>query len=169
YKLREKIGKALKMRADTVHRALMEYNTAAGSLNPPRDQLIWAEVIQTATLAEFDLLKDTCADVRQLPWTQPARREAALLYFRIKQAKEEMRRLDIEMTCIITFGIDTHVDFYRAIIKTYITEPHLACELSEWWKYKTRINCSIVQRLIQMSRLPGFTGTLFPGQHLGRD
>lgn len=84
YKLCNKIGKALKTRAEAIHRALTDYNAAAGALAPPRDQLIWAEVIQTATLAEFDLLRDTRNDIRKLPWTQPARREAALLYFGIK-------------------------------------------------------------------------------------
>ncbi|KAJ7284787.1 hypothetical protein C8J57DRAFT_1217169 [Mycena rebaudengoi] len=161
YKLHEKIGKALKTRADTIHQALAEYNAAAASLNPPRDQLIWAEVIQTATLAEFDLLKDTRAD--------PARREAGLLYFGIKQAKEEIRCLNIEITRIITFGIDIHIDFHRAVAATYLTEPHLARALSQQWIYQNHINQSIVQRLIQTSRLPGFTGTLFPGQHVGRD
>jgi hypothetical protein len=85
YKLHEKIGKALKTRAEAIHCALMEYNAAAGALNPPRDQLIWADVIQTVSLAEFDLLHDMCTDIRRLPWMQPARREAALLYFGIKR------------------------------------------------------------------------------------
>ncbi|KAJ6553934.1 hypothetical protein DFH09DRAFT_1318585 [Mycena vulgaris] len=61
YKLREKIGKARSM------------------LNPPREKLVWAEVIQTVTLAEFNLLRDTRTDIRKLPWTQLARREAGLL------------------------------------------------------------------------------------------
>ncbi|KAJ7277806.1 hypothetical protein C8J57DRAFT_1503643 [Mycena rebaudengoi] len=147
YKLHEKIGKALKTRADTIHRALTEYNAAVASLNPPHDQLIWAEVIQTATLAEFDLLKDTQAD----------------------RAKEEIRCLNIEITRIITFGIDIHIDFHRAVATTYLTEPHLARALSQQWIYENCINQSIVQRLIQTSHLPGFTGTLFPGQRVGRD
>ncbi|KAJ6459687.1 hypothetical protein C8R45DRAFT_843284 [Mycena sanguinolenta] len=146
----------------------MEYNAAASTLSPPRDQLVWAEVIKTATLAEFDLLRDTRTDIRRLPWAQPARREAGLLYFGIKRALEEIRRLNIEITRIITFSIDEHVDFYRAITATYLTQPHLARELSERWTYKSRIYEAIFERLVKASRLPGFSGTLFPGERLGR-
>ncbi|KAJ7342568.1 hypothetical protein DFH08DRAFT_1012260 [Mycena albidolilacea] len=169
YKLRDKIGKALKSHADAIHRALNEYNAAAASLNPPRDQLIWAQVIQTVSLAEFDLLRDTRNDIRRLPWTQPARREAGLLYFGIKRAKEEIRRLNIEITRIITFAVDEHADFHQAIAANILTNPPLARELSERWKFKARINESIVERFVKASRLPGFSGTLFPGKRLGRD
>ncbi|KAJ7815528.1 hypothetical protein B0H14DRAFT_2603415 [Mycena olivaceomarginata] len=169
YKLREKIGKALKSRAQAIQHALTEYNAAASALVPPRNQLVWAAVIQTATLAEFDLLRDTRNDIRQLPWAQPARREAGLLYFGIKRALEEIRRLNIEISRIITFGIDEHVDFYRAIAAACITQPHLARELSERWTFKSRIHEAILERLVKTSRLPGFSGTLFPGERLGRD
>ncbi|KAJ6464986.1 hypothetical protein C8R45DRAFT_1107214 [Mycena sanguinolenta] len=72
YKLREKIGKALKTRATAIQRALAEYNAAATQLNPPRRQLSWAEVADTVTVAEFDLLRDTRSDIRKLPWADPA-------------------------------------------------------------------------------------------------
>ncbi|KAJ7190070.1 hypothetical protein GGX14DRAFT_382593 [Mycena pura] len=169
YKLRDKIGKALKSRADAIHRALTEYNAAAGALVPARDQLTWAEVIQTTTIGEFDLLRDTRNDIRKLPWAQPARREAGLLYFGIKSAVAEIRRLNVEISRIITFGIDEHVDFYRAIAATSLVEPHLAHELSERLKYKSRIYKSIAKRLVKTSRLPGFSGSLLPGERLGRD
>ncbi|KAJ7124573.1 hypothetical protein C8R43DRAFT_899013, partial [Mycena crocata] len=63
YKLREKIGKALKTRADAIQKAVAKYNTAASQLNPPRDQLTLAEVLQIVCLAEFDLLRDTRTDI----------------------------------------------------------------------------------------------------------
>ncbi|KAJ7936673.1 hypothetical protein B0H13DRAFT_1589410 [Mycena leptocephala] len=106
YKLRDKIGKALKTRTEAIHRALVEYNGAAAMLNSPRDPLVWARVIETVSLAEFDLLRDTHTDIRRLPWTQPARREAGLLYFGIKRANEEIQRLNVEITRIITFAVD---------------------------------------------------------------
>ncbi|KAJ7440714.1 hypothetical protein B0H11DRAFT_1750551, partial [Mycena galericulata] len=103
------------------------------------------------------------------PWTDPARREAARLYFGVKRSKEEVRRLNVEITRIITFTIDEHVDFYRAIQANYITAPNFARELSERWQYKARINESIIERLVKTSHLPSFTGTLFPGHRTGRD
>jgi hypothetical protein len=68
YKLREKIGKALKTRAEAIRRALNDYNEAAAQLNPPRDQLTWEQVINAVTLADFDVLHDTQTDIRSLPW-----------------------------------------------------------------------------------------------------
>jgi hypothetical protein len=56
YKLREKIGTALKNRAQAIWRALNAYNAAAAQLNPPRESLTWAKLMETSTLAEFYLL-----------------------------------------------------------------------------------------------------------------
>ncbi|KAJ7440713.1 hypothetical protein B0H11DRAFT_1750555, partial [Mycena galericulata] len=58
YKLREKISKALKTRANAIHQALKEYNAAARTLNPPRDQISWGQIINTVSIGEFDLLRD---------------------------------------------------------------------------------------------------------------
>jgi len=56
YKQREKIGKALKSRAVAIQRTHEEYNDCAEKLNPPRPKLSWTEVVEAASLAEFDLL-----------------------------------------------------------------------------------------------------------------
>jgi hypothetical protein len=49
------------------------------------------------SLAEFDLLRDTRDDVCRQPWAQPAQREAMVLHFGIKHAKEEIRHLNVEI------------------------------------------------------------------------
>ncbi|CAK5283134.1 unnamed protein product [Mycena citricolor] len=169
YKLREKIGKALRTRAKAIQRALTEYNTAASMLNPPRETLEWAEVVQATSLAEFDLLCNTRVDIRKLPWTQPARREAAGLYFGIKRAQEEMERLNVEIRRLVSFMLDEHADFYRAIASNMIMDPVLAWELSCRWMQKSRINEAVMERLVKTSRLPGFSGSLLPGERVGRD
>ena len=64
--MQEKIGKALKARADAIKHALDDYNEAASRLNPPREKLTWAKLSETVTLAEFDLLRETCQDIRKL-------------------------------------------------------------------------------------------------------
>ncbi|KAJ7667118.1 hypothetical protein B0H14DRAFT_3074287 [Mycena olivaceomarginata] len=169
YKLREKISKALKTRANAIRRALTTYNEAAKALSPPRDQLQWADVIAHTSLAEFDLLRDTRTDVRAQPWAQPARREAMVLYFGIKRAKEELIRLNVEIRCLITFMYDEHVDLHRAVAANLIINPPLAAELSERWLHATRISTAVCRRLVETSNLNGFTGNLFPGLREGRD
>lgn len=171
YKLREKIGKALKTRAVAIQRAIAEYNSAAALLKPPRQQLTWAQVVETVSLAEFDFLRDTRTDIRTLPWADPARREAMVLYFGIKRSNEEIVRLNVEIRRLLTFMIDDHVDYYKAIATciTRTADLGLARELSEQWEHRSNINQGIVERLVKASRLVGFTGSLFPGEREGRD
>ncbi|KAF7372185.1 hypothetical protein MVEN_00077700 [Mycena venus] len=136
YKLRDKIGKALKTRANAIHRAVNTYNIAAAALHPPQEQLSFVQVLKTVSLAEFDLLRDTCNDICNLPWTNPARREAATLYFGILRAREEIQCLNVEITRLLTFMLDEHVDYYIAIQNNYLQDPNLARELSDRWAYQ---------------------------------
>jgi hypothetical protein len=167
YKLHDKIGKALKTRAEAIRHALETYNAAAAQLNPPHEGLMWAKLMDATTLAEFDLLCDSCQDIRQQPWTQPARREAMNLYFGIKRTKEEIVQLNVEIRHLITFMIDDHHDFYSAIVDNIIVDPALACELSCQWEFRSHIHSQIAYRLCQTSRLKGFTGILTLGTREG--
>ena len=169
YKLRERIGKALKTRAQAIRRALNDYNTAAAQLNPPRESLTWAKLMDTSTLADFDLLRDCRQDIREQPWTQPARREAMNLYFGIKHAEEEILRLNVEIRRLITFMVDDHRDYHRTISAHIIVNPALASELSYQWQHREQIHSKIARRLHQTSWLKGFTGTLLPGTREGSE
>ncbi|KAJ7798852.1 hypothetical protein B0H14DRAFT_3492174 [Mycena olivaceomarginata] len=169
YNMRDKISKALKTRSEAIRRAIVVYNDAAALLIPPRQRLTFAEVIQMISLAEFDILRDTRQDIRLLPWTQPARREAMVLHFGIKRAKEEVHRLNVEIVCLLTYLIDEHVDYHRAIATNIIVNPPLTMELQRRWHHASRISASICRRIAQTSKLVGFSGTVFPGQREGRD
>jgi hypothetical protein len=133
--MRDKIGKALKTWAEAIRRALEAYNTAAAQLNPPCERLTWTKLMETTTLAEFDLLRDSRQDIWQQLWTQPSRHEAMNLYFGIKRAREEIQRLNIEIWRLVTFMIDDHCDFRRAVATNIIVNPTLACELSWQWEF----------------------------------
>ena len=169
YKLREKISKSLRSRADAIQSALKRYNEAAALMVPPRPLLSWESVIAAVNLADFDLLRSTRQDIRKLEWAQPANREGMVMYFKIKRAKEEIICLNVEIRRLLTFIYDDHVDHYRAIHANLITDPTLAFELSTWSEYWNRIHKVIVKRLLQTSKLPGFTGRLFHGERLGHD
>lgn len=136
---------------------------------PPRPSLNWESVIAAVNLADFDLLRDTRQDIRTLDWAQPANREAMVMYFQIKRAKEEILCLNVEIRRLLTFLLDEHIDYYRAICSNIITNTPLATEISARWQYHNQIHEQIVKRLRQTSQLSGFSGTLFPGQRKGRD
>lgn len=159
----------MKTRSEAIKTALRQYNEAAARLIPPRPQLSWSNVLNAATVADFDLLRDTRTDIRLLPWTEPSRRDAIKYYFGIKRAKEEIVRLNVEITRLLTFMFDSHVDYYRAIQVKVVQDPSLGHCLSMEWQYLNRIHEKIVQKLVQTSKLMGFTGTLSIGSRIGRD
>jgi hypothetical protein len=159
----------LRTRSGAIKTALRQYNDAAALLNPPRDPLTWSTVLKAATLADFDLLRDTRTDIRRLPWTEPSRREATTYYFGIKRAREEIVRLNVEITRLLTFMFDTHVDYHLAIRRYMTEDPPLATSLTRQWQYEDRINESVVHKLSQTSKLRGFTGTLTIGSRIGRN
>jgi Holliday junction resolvase len=136
---------------------------------PPQPLLSWESVIAAVNLADFDLLKSTRQDIRKLDWAQPANREGMVMYFKIKRAKEEIIRLNVEIRRLLTFLYDDHVDHYRAVCANIITDPTLAFEVSTRSQYRNKIHEEIVKRLLQTSRLPGFSGSLFHGERQGRD
>jgi hypothetical protein len=144
YKLREKISKSLKSRADAIQSALKRYNEAAGLMVPPRPLLSWESVIAAVNLADFDLLKSTRQDIQKLEWARPANREGMVMYFKIKCAKEEIIHLNVEIRRLLTFLYDDHVDHYRAVSANLITDPTLAFEVSTRWQYGNKIHEEIV-------------------------
>ena len=158
YKMRSKIGKALKSRSEAIRTALKSYNSAASQLIPPREPLTWAGIMNIADLAEFDLLKDTRQQVHEKPWAKPVIREAIWLHLKIKRAREEISRLDVEMAHLITFMRDEYGDYRNAIKASEEVHPFVSRELIERHQYCNKITHQIITRLIQVSKLPGFTG-----------
>ncbi|PIL35238.1 hypothetical protein GSI_03028 [Ganoderma sinense ZZ0214-1] len=167
YKLREKIGKALKARAEAIKTALAEFNQCAVNLQRPT--LSWNEVMDMVTLAEFDLLRETREDIRQFPWAQRITSQAMNLYFNVKRAHEEIARLNVEIPRTFTSLIDRHYDYQLAIRSVSLEDPALARELELRWTYEDRISERITSRLYQTSQLPGFSGKLAAGKRVGRN
>ena len=91
------------------------------------------------------------------------------MYYKMKCAKEEILRLNIEIHRLLTFLYNEHVEHYRAVSANLITDPTLAFEVSTWSQYCNNIHEGIVKRLLQTSRLSGFSGCLFLGEREGRD
>lgn len=159
----------MKTRSEAIKTALRQYNEAGACLNPPQAHLTWSSVLNAATIADFDLLRDTRTDIRSLPWAEPSRREAMGYYFGMKRAREEIVRLNVEINRLLTFMVDSHVDYYRAVQANIVQNPSLAHILSLEWQHQDRIHESIMQRLAETSKLPGFTGTLSFGVRVNRD
>ncbi|KAJ7822559.1 hypothetical protein B0H14DRAFT_2271758, partial [Mycena olivaceomarginata] len=103
YKLRRHIAKALQARSKAVHNAIDRYNVAAIALDPPLASLTWEQVVEYTFLADFDILRDTRAEVQSRPWTRRVYRLAMDTYFKIEHAREELVRLNIEIRRTMTW------------------------------------------------------------------
>ncbi|KAG1899795.1 uncharacterized protein F5891DRAFT_1128794 [Suillus fuscotomentosus] len=142
YKLRKHIAKALQTRSIAIRTALNTYNAIAEAMHPPRKTLKWDEVVEYTFLADFDLLRDTRADVSQRPWASPVARRAMDLYFKMCRAREEIQWLNVEVRRLVTY-IQDEEKYLRA------------CE--------GRFNSRHLKRAHEISTLPGFTRTISPG------
>ncbi|KAF6743091.1 hypothetical protein DFP72DRAFT_1080863 [Ephemerocybe angulata] len=112
YKLRTHISKSLQTRSQAIRTALERYNTAANAMKPRRQNLSWDQVVEYAFLADFDLLRDSRQDVRTRPWAQPGPRSIMHQHFKITRAREEIRRLNIEIRRLVT-----HIQDERAFLQ----------------------------------------------------
>ncbi|KAG2108078.1 hypothetical protein DEU56DRAFT_874537 [Suillus clintonianus] len=163
YKLRKHIAKALQMCSVAIRTALTTYNTIAGSMHPPRRTLKWDEVVEYAFLADFDLLRDTCTDISRHPWSSTAACSVMDLYFKTCRACEEIERLDIEVRRLITYIRDEERYLRECENQLQATSPALAHQIAIHRNTRGRFNSRHLKRLYDISKLPGFRGTLTPG------
>ncbi|KAK0479370.1 hypothetical protein EDD18DRAFT_1312467 [Armillaria luteobubalina] len=165
YKMRKHIGKALKARSQAIRTTLSHYNAAASALCPPRPPLQWERVVKYAFLADFDLLRDVQENMSERKWATLAGRQAMDTYFKICQAKEEIKRLNIEIQRVITY---MHVEdtYLRrregAIVETV---PALALQISRYCQDREHFYATHMRRFYALSRDAGFTGSVEVGDN----
>lgn len=163
YALRKHIGKSLSAHSPAIRTALEHYNTAAKALSPPGRSLEWKEVVEYAFLADFDLLRDTRQDISQRPWATPAGRLAMDTYFKMCRAREEIDRLNIEIRQVATYLRDESRFLSDCEVQVQGYDPALAYQIHLHRMERGRFNIIHTRRLIEISRLGGFTGSILPG------
>lgn len=163
YKLRKHIGSALKARSQAVRTALQNYNVAAQALVPPRPPLSWDDVVEYAFLADFDLLSDTRSDVRLKVWAKPASRILMDQHFKLKRAREEILRLNVEIPRLMTYIRDEEAFLLQQEDLLSETDPPLSCQLRLRRLKLIRSNDLHIHRLNRLASMPGFSGSINPG------
>jgi hypothetical protein len=122
-----------------------------------------------ATVADFDLLRNSRQDIQKLEWSKPSVREEMTLYFGIRRAQEETHRLNIEIRRLVTFMLEEHYDYHIAITDALTRQDTaFGSILMARMKYSASISTAIARDLWRTSRLAGFSGSLKPGQSLFR-
>ncbi|KAG2117740.1 hypothetical protein DEU56DRAFT_874074 [Suillus clintonianus] len=168
YKLRTQISTALKSRATAIQNALTRYNKYASQLNPPRPPLQWEQIVDYSFLAEFDLLRETGTEIQTKCWANPSYRHASTQHLAHQRAKEEIRRLNVEVGRLCTKIRDNALDYPRAIAQLELDNPPLAAHLQCWWQWLRSANGRHLWRIDQILRLPGYSGPMSPGTREGQ-
>ncbi|KAJ7814778.1 hypothetical protein B0H14DRAFT_3476791 [Mycena olivaceomarginata] len=170
YKMRKHIAKALQARSKAVKNAIDRYNDAAALLEPPMPKLTWEEVVEYAFLADFDILRDTRAEVQSRPWTRPAYRLAMDRYFKTLRAREEIQRLNIEIQRVVTWIRDEN-RFLRRMEANLRdgtgkteedaeTDTMMAVQLRLYRGRRGRFDAGHLRNFTKLAAEPGFTGSL---------
>ncbi|KAF8584764.1 hypothetical protein K439DRAFT_1345231, partial [Ramaria rubella] len=159
YKLRTHISKALKARSKAIQHALVSYNEAALTLNPPCPKLTWAQIVEYSTIAEFELLcMGAHKDIQNLDWANIRNREATVCHLKILWAQEEIEQLNVETKRLATWIIDEPLHFDAAITRSAQQDPRLAAALTQVADEHKQVNINLQVRLHQIYALAGFSG-----------
>ncbi|KAJ7066287.1 hypothetical protein C8F01DRAFT_1208564 [Mycena amicta] len=170
YKLRKHIAKALQVRSKAVKNAITAYNKAAERMTPPKPTLSWEEVVEYGFLADFDLLREGRQDIRGEPWAQPAGRAAMDQHFKLLRAKEEIERLNVEIRRFVSFMRDEHAFLQRQEERLRVEgREGLAIQVASLCSERDRFTRLHMQRLVKLSKEPGFTGNIRPGTSISRE
>ncbi|KAJ7033780.1 hypothetical protein C8F04DRAFT_1183753 [Mycena alexandri] len=170
YKLRKHIAKALQARSKGVKAALERYNEAAAAMTPPRTQLSWEQIVDYAFLADFDLLRDGQEDICGEPWAQPAGHVAMDQHFKLLRADEEIARLNLEIPRLVTHMADEDgFLIYQERRLAREGNPTLAHQVAVHRMERGRFNALHMERLVRLSKEPGFTASLIPGASVNRE
>ncbi|KAF7319714.1 hypothetical protein MKEN_00753100 [Mycena kentingensis (nom. inval.)] len=168
YQLRQHLGKAMQVRSKTIRAALAVYNELAVLLDRP--PLEWDEIVNITFLSDFDLLRDSTSNIHNRRWARPAFRDLMHRYFRIVRAREEIVRLNVEIPRVLTWMRDDS-DFLRQMEQSLRRvegkspaqiegDLLLAVQLQDYAQQKHRFDDVHRRRFHDLSKLPGFTGSL---------
>ncbi|KAF8217890.1 hypothetical protein K438DRAFT_1901005 [Mycena galopus ATCC 62051] len=138
YKLCSHIAKALQARSKGIRNAIDRYNEVALAMAPPMPTLSWDEVVNYGFLAEFDILRDTRDSIRSRPWTRRNYRLAMDSYFKILRAREEIKRLNIEIRQVVTWINDEGLILRKKEEEYKASNPHLAVQISRYRLQRSR-------------------------------
>ncbi|KAG6327601.1 hypothetical protein ID866_11488 [Astraeus odoratus] len=137
---------------------------AAWALSPPCHTLTFEEVVEYAFLSDFKLLKDACEDISDKPWASPTARSALDMYFKSCCAQEEITQLNIEVRRFVTYLQDEDRYLHDCEMVLLSSSPALAYQVRILHNIHRRFNELHVNCLLDIARLPGFSGMLIPSK-----
>ncbi|KAG9079898.1 hypothetical protein FS749_008194 [Ceratobasidium sp. UAMH 11750] len=141
YKMRRNISNALKTRSRAIRNIVTRVNALADELGLQQPPIVLEDVLRHQFLAEFDFLRICREDVRKERWAQRPVRDAVEARLRIRQAKEERTRVEVEARRLATFIAD-EAEQLSALAKHLEDNGDLlrACQVRAYAKQRACLN-----------------------------
>jgi hypothetical protein len=136
-------------------------------LTPPRPELDWTTISRYNYVEELTFLTDCRNDIRTEPWANPVIREAMKTRLRVKRAREELTRCNIESRRLLTHINDERHQHRQLLDQLRITSHPLHLVIEEYCLRREGINNYILQQLEKLFALPGFSGDRTIGRRVG--
>lgn len=156
--MRSHIAKALQARCKAIRNAVNRYNEAAVNMTPSRPTLDWSKVSHYTFLEEFELLRGSRQDMQERRWTDAVVRETMKQDLRIKRAREEIIRCNIEIRRVHTAILDEHAHFERCLADLEDKRNPIHGAVSDFVNLRRTMNYHILYNLEETFVLEGFTG-----------
>lgn len=163
YNMRQHINKALNTRCRALQNTINKYNAAALACNPPRTTLDWARVSHFNFLEEFTLLLEHRPEVLAQPWTKPEVRLAMSQHLRLKRAREEIERCNVQVRRLHTHIVDEEAHMQATVASLKAANNPIAPAVEEYCLRRSRMNGALLTRIGDTYALDGFTGIPTPG------
>jgi len=133
-------------------------NVLAPRQDPPRPALLYSEVVEYCSFSEFEILKHSDRDILSKDWAKLINRQAAKKYFKLKRAKEEVCRCNVEVARLQAWVDAEDADMGKAVATRQESDPVFAAHLKVIQIQRRRVNGCLRMRLQQIYSLPGYCG-----------
>ncbi|KAF7984930.1 hypothetical protein HWV62_9841 [Athelia sp. TMB] len=129
-------------------------------MEPAAPLLEWKQLMDYAFVSEFELLKHRHSHINIIrePWAEPGNREMTTKYYKLRGARVEIIRCNIEARRLATSIRDEHTHFDTTIQHLRDSDPLLASALQQQYDTRRRVNIAHLARLEELYNLSGFSG-----------
>ena len=136
----------------------------AEKFDPPRRLLSLDKVTKSTSsfLADFEVLRFAQPEVQDKAWVRPACREASVKYYKLCRAREEVKRLNLEVRRLQVSINEEITHTLKVLEEISAQNPLLGIELKRRWRSRSLI-CNVhLRKLAELRNQVYFTG-------MGRD
>ncbi|KAF8332131.1 hypothetical protein F5887DRAFT_845973, partial [Amanita rubescens] len=107
-------------------------------------------------LADFDILRCARQDIREKPWANPTNWILRDQFFKLHRAREEIKRLDIEIRRVITYIQDEEHFLEDQEARLCDMNPELAHQIALYRREHGRSNNLHKKRFDKLASCPSF-------------